>query len=133
MTKVERVLAAIADPERRDQARQLDALFRATTGWQPRLWAAKMIGYGQYHYRYDSGRQGDFLACGFSPLARKFSIHILPGYSDFDQITARLGKFKRGKSCWYVNTLADIDLDVLADLIRAGLDDLATHWPVQAT
>ncbi len=133
MTKVAAALAAIPDPGRRDQARALDALFRATTGWQPRLWGAKMIGYGQYHYRYESGRQGDFLACGFSPLAQKFSIHILPGYTDFPNIAARLGKVKRGKSCWYVNKLDDIDLKVLAELIDAGLDDLATHWPVQAT
>jgi len=134
MTDVEAALSAIPKPAMQADARILNDIFSATTGWQPRMWGVKMFGYGEYHYTYDSGRQGDFLATGFSPGAAKFSLHILPGYQDYDDITARLGKFKRGKSCWYVNKLADIDLDVLRDLIRAGLADLEkTGWPVKAS
>ncbi|MEX0318792.1 MAG: DUF1801 domain-containing protein [Ruegeria sp.] len=114
-------------------ARQLDALFRKVTGFQPLMWGPSIIGYGQYHYRYKSGREGDFLATGFSPRKSAHSIYIMPGYADFDDILARLGKHKIGKSCLYVNKLADIDMDVLADLIRAGLKDLNTYWPVQPT
>ncbi len=119
------------EPARRcAEAHRLDRLFRDVTGWSPRLWRANLIGYGAYHYRYASGREGDFLATGFSPLTTRHSIHILPGYADHDAILARLGKHRTGRSCVYVNTLADIDLDVLAELIRAGLDDLRTHWPI---
>lgn len=92
-----------------------------------------MVGYGRYHYRYKSGREGDFLATGFSPRKAAHSIYIMPGYTDFGGILARLGKHRLGKSCLYVNKLADIDLDVLAELVRAGLDDLDRLWPVNPT
>jgi hypothetical protein len=94
------------------------------------MWGPTMIGYGQYHYRYDSGREGDFLATGFSPRKANLSIYILPGYADFGPILSRLGKHRTGKSCLYVNRLADIDLAVLEELIRAGLEDLGRRWPV---
>lgn len=89
-----------------------------------------MIGYGAYHYVYDSGREGDFLATGFSPRKTNLVVYIMPGYADFGDILARLGKHKLGKSCLYINKLADIDESVLEELIRAGLDDLASRWPV---
>jgi len=130
MSEVEALIGAIDNQNRQRDARALDALFRKVTGWQPRLWSGRMIGYGRYHYRYESGREGDCLATGFAVQKSKFSIYIMPGYNDFAEITARLGKHKRGKACLYVNKLADIDQDALADLIRAGLDDLARRWTV---
>lgn len=124
---------AVDHPTRRADAMALDRLFRRVTGFQPRMWGPTIIGYGQYHYRYATGREGDFLATGFSPRKANLSIYILPGYADFGDLLARLGKHKIGKSCLYVNKLADINLEVLEELIRAGLADLATHWPVQPT
>ncbi|NDW53078.1 DUF1801 domain-containing protein [Aliiroseovarius sp. PrR006] len=126
-------IAAIEPTSRREDALALDRLFRAVTGFQPVMWGPSIIGYGQYHYVYDSGRQGDFLATGFSPRKARHSIYIMPGYADFGDILARLGKHKMGKSCLYVNKLADIDLEALAELIRAGLADLNQKWPVQPT
>ncbi|WP_342070423.1 DUF1801 domain-containing protein [Yoonia algicola] len=124
---------SVDHPTRQADARTLDKLFHDITGWQPRMWGPSIIGYGQYHYTYDSGRQGDFLATGFSPRQANLSIYIMPGYADFDTILARLGKHKIGKSCLYVNKLADIDLAVLKELIRAGLADLRERWPVTPT
>lgn len=95
------------------------------------MWGPGMIGYGRYHYIYDSGREGDFLATGFSPRKAHLAIYIMPGYADFSGILARLGKHKTGKACLYVNKLADIDMSVLEDLVRAGLQDLADKWPVR--
>ena len=92
-----------------------------------------MIGYGEYHYVYDSGREGNFLATGFGIGARQFSIYILPGYSEFPDIAARLGKHSKGKSCWYISRLPDVDEEALRDLIRAGLQDLDAMWPVKGT
>ena len=120
------------EPKARDALR-LDRLFREVTGFQPVMWGEAIVGYGRYHYRYKSGREGDFLATGFAPRKSALSIYIMPGYADFGNILNRLGKHKIGKSCLYVNKLADIDQDVLAELIRAGLDDLASHWPVEPT
>jgi len=127
---VESFLAGIEPPARQEEARRLDALFRRITGFEPVMWGASMIGYGRYHYRYDSGREGDFLATGFSPRKASHSIYILPGYADFSPILQRLGKHSTGKSCFYVKRLSDIDLDVLGELIAAGLSDLAKRWPV---
>jgi hypothetical protein len=118
-------------PERRcREARALDTLFRATTGFEPRMWGRSIVGYGRYHYRYDSGREGDFMATGFSPRKAALSIYILPGYADFGVILNDLGKHRVGKSCLYINHLTDVDQDVLAQLIRAGLDDLRSRWAV---
>lgn len=124
-------IASVEPPAKQEDARALDHLFRDVTGFEPVMWGPSIIGYGRYHYRYDSGREGDFLATGFSPRKARHSIYIMPGYADYGDILARLGKHKMGKSCLYVNKLADIDLEVLADLIRAGLRDLDKTWPVQ--
>ncbi|WP_170606102.1 DUF1801 domain-containing protein [Ruegeria arenilitoris] len=122
------------EPEKKAQeARTLDALFRRVSGFSPVIWGSSIVGYGQYHYRYSSGREGDFLATGFSPRKAAHSIYIMPGYNDFNYILSRLGKHKMGKSCLYVNKLSDIDLDVLSELILAGLEDLNTRWPVKPT
>lgn len=118
--------------DRKTDVQRLDAIFRDVTGWNPKLWG-KLIGYGQYHYVYGSGREGDFLATGFTPRAKDYSLHILPGYSDFPDIAARLGPHSRGKSCWYIKRLQDIDEAALRDLIRAGLEDLSAKWPIDGT
>jgi hypothetical protein len=97
------------------------------------MWGPTMVGYGQYHYRYASGREGDFLATGFSPRKANLSIYIMPGYQDYGAILKRLGKHKTGKSCLYINTLGDVDIDVLEDLIRAGLKDLGEIHEVTPT
>ena len=126
-------IAAVEHPTRRADAVALNAMFRDITGWQPRMWGPSMIGYGAYHYTYDSGRSGDFLATGFSPRKSNMSIYIMPGYADFSDILARLGKHKIGKSCLYINKLADVDMNVLQELVRAGLKDLGAKWPVRPT
>lgn len=130
---VKAFLDAVEPARKREEARQLDELFRKVTGWQPRMWGPSMVGYGEYHYTYASGREGDFLATGFSPRKAKHSIYIMPGYGDYGPILERLGKHSIGKSCLYVNTLADIDLDVLAELIEFGLRDLAEKFPVKGS
>ncbi|TGY87196.1 DUF1801 domain-containing protein [Marinicauda algicola] len=126
-------LAAVEPERRRAEAVELDTLFRRVTGWQPRMWGPSMIGYGQYHYRYERGREGDFLATGFSPRKARHSIYILPGYEDHSAILARLGRHARGKSCLYVTRLEDIDLDVLAELIEAGVRNLSRKYEVTPT
>ncbi|MEH6835403.1 MULTISPECIES: DUF1801 domain-containing protein [Falsihalocynthiibacter] len=119
--------------KKRADAVELDALFRRVTGFDPVMWGPSIVGYGRYHYQYESGREGDFLATGFSPRKANFSIYILPGYADFSDILASLGKFKIGKSCLYFNKLADIDVAILERLISAGLKDLNTRWPLNSS
>lgn len=123
-------LSQVEPDRRREDGQVLLSLFQQVTGFDPVMWGPSIIGYGRYHYVYDSGREGDYLATGFSPRKANLSIYIMPGYQDYSSILARLGKHKMGKSCLYVNKLADIDLDVLEELIRAGLKDLDRIWGV---
>lgn len=127
---VQSFLEAVEHPKRREDALVLDALFRRIIGFEPKMWGPSIVGYGGYHYKYESGREGDFLATGFSPRKANLSIYIMPGYQDYSSILARLGKHKLGKSCLYVNKLEDIDLAVLEELILTGLSDLGKIWPV---
>lgn len=131
--EVETFLDAVEPEGRREDARRLDTLFREVTGWRPVLWSPGILGYGRYDYRYDSGRTGSFLATGFAPRKARMVVYILPGYTDFGPILDRLGPYRKGKSCLYLTRLSRVDEVALRDLIRAGLDDLATHWPVQPT
>lgn len=128
---VQDFLSAVEHPVRRANALELLELFQRVTGFEAKMWGPSIIGFGRYHYRYQSGREGDFLATGFSPRASNLSIYIMPGYQDYSEILSRLGKHKLGKSCLYVNKLADIDTGVLEELIRAGLAELEKIWPVE--
>ena len=120
-------------PQRRqDEARALDAVFRAATGFTPQVWTGSIVGYGAYDYTYASGRSGSWMATGFAPRKAKLSIYIMPGYTDFGPILDRLGPHSKGKSCLYLTRLDRVDIDVLSELITAGVRDLATHWPVRA-
>ncbi len=123
-------LETVEPAQRRRDGEALLGFFEDVTGFSPLMWGPSIIGYGRYHYVYDSGREGDFLATGFSPRKASLSIYIMPGYQDYSDILSRLGKHKLGKSCLYVNKLDDIDMDVLAELVQAGLKDLDRKWPV---
>ena len=129
----EEFIAAIEPEKRRDEARILVDVFRKATGWEPVMWGPTIIGFGQYHYKYESGREGDFLATGFSPRKAKLSIYVMPGDTDYSEILSRLGKHGMGKSCLYINKLADIDLDVLGELVATGVRDLAKQFPVTSS
>lgn len=124
-------LAQVEPERRRADAQRLDEIFREVSGFEPRMWGPSILGYGRYHYKYESGREGDFLATGFAPRKANLVIYIMPGYTDFSAILARLGKHKIGKSCLYINKMDDIDLGALKELIAAGIEDLGRHWPVE--
>ncbi|MBT55774.1 MAG: hypothetical protein CMF72_20550 [Mameliella sp.] len=126
-------LAGVEPARRREDALVLDRLFREVTGWRPVIWGASMVGYGCYAYTYASGHSGQSLATGFAPRKAKMVVYIMPGYTDYSAILSRLGPHNLGKSCLYLGALSKVDLDVLAELIRAGLRDLAGHWPVEAS
>ena len=123
-------LGEVEPERRREEGQRLLALFQEVTGWEPVLWGASIVGFGRYHYRYESGREGDYLATGFSPRKAKLSVYILPGYQDYSDILSRLGPHGLGKSCVYITRLEQVDEAVLAELIRAGLRDLEKIYPV---
>ena len=124
-------LAAVEHPARRADALALDQLFRDLTGFEPVIWGTSIVGYGRYHYTYKTGRQGDFLACGFAAQKARLSLYIMPGYQDMGDLMGRLGKHKTGAACLYINKLADVDMAVLEQIIRRGLEQLNAIWPVE--
>jgi hypothetical protein len=122
-------IATVPNETRKADALQLLEIMTRLTGCEPRMWGATLIGFGEYHYKYESGREGDFMRTGFSPRKANLVVYIIPGYSQYGDILDRLGKHKLGKSCLYINKLADVDMAVLEELIRAGLDDMAQKYP----
>jgi len=113
--------------------RRLDGLvlldwFEKVTGFEPVMWGTSIVGFGRYHYVYDSGRSGDSLMTGFSPRKASMSVYIMPGYQDMTHHLEKLGKHKHGKSCLYINKLADVDLDVLALMVGEGLEYLKANY-----
>lgn len=114
-------IAAVPDPRRRDEAAVIDAMHRRVTGCEPKLWGPSIIGYGSYHYKYESGREGTMCRGGFSPRKAAMTVYLMGNYCNHqakaDELFARLGKHKVGKSCLYINKLDDLDLAVLERLI----------------
>jgi hypothetical protein len=125
----ESLIASIEPPERRAEAGRLLAIFAEVTGFSPKVWNG-MIGFGRYDYEYASGHKGTMFATGFAVRKAEIVLYIMPGYADFSAILADFGPHKIGKSCLYLKRLAGINENALRKLIRAGLDDLATRWPV---
>ena len=123
-------IQGVEHPTRRADGMALLELMTKITGWEPCMWGASIVGFGSYHYKYESGREGDCHRTGFSVRKANLVIYIMPGYTDFSEILSRIGKYKMGKSCLYINKLADIDLTVLEELVRAGLDDMAKKYPL---
>jgi hypothetical protein len=117
---VQAFLDRIADPARRAECEQLNALLAAATGAPAKLWGADMVGFGAYHYRYDSGREGDWMLAGYSPRKAELSIYVMAGLERFPALLAKLGRHRHGKSCLYVQSLAAIDLGVLRALVEAS-------------
>jgi hypothetical protein len=111
-------IAAIPEAPRRADAQALLNLMQAATGEEPRLWGPSIIGFGSYHYRYETGREGDTLIVGFSPRKPATVLYGLRAAPDVDSLLDKLGKHTSGKGCVYIKKLADVDQKVLAELIR---------------
>ncbi|MDE2848258.1 MAG: DUF1801 domain-containing protein [Gemmatimonadota bacterium] len=126
---VEAFIDAVDHPRRREDARTLLDLMQRVTGEQPVMWGPSIVGYGSYHYRYASGQEADWPVVGFSPRKQNLSIYIMTGFEASDALLSRLGKHKTGKSCLYVNKLADVDLDVLEKLVRASVAEMKRRYP----
>lgn len=119
-----------APEKKREDSYALIDLMRDITGEEATMWGTSIVGFGSYHYVYESGREGDMPLAGFSPRSAKFSLYIMAGFSKYEDILARLGKHKIGKSCLYINKLADVDMDVLRELISQSVAHVREKYPV---
>lgn len=120
---------AVENPVRRADAQTVCAMLERITGESPKMWGASIIGFGSYHYRYDSGHEGDMCRLGFSPRKAQLVLYVLSDTPDEAEKLARLGKHKTGKSCLYINKLADVDMAVLEDIARDALADMNAKYP----
>ena len=121
-------LDAVENPRRRADARQLLDLMQTVTGESPKMWGPSIVGFGKYQFRYASGREGDSLVVGFSPRKQNLVIYIMPGFSDYGELLGKLGKFRTGRSCLYVNKLDDVDLQLLEQLVRESVEEMKRRY-----
>ena len=121
-------MAAISDRAMRADAKKVAAMMRRVTGKRARMWGPSIVGYGSYHYRYASGREGDFMITGFSPRKQALTLYIMPGFSRFDTLMSKLGKHRTGKSCLYIRRLADVDETVLEQIIADSVGHIRAHY-----
>jgi len=119
-------LDAIPDESRRRDCRTVVKIMKKATNAQPRMWGPAIVGFGHYHYKYDSGREGDWFQAGFSPRKKELTLYIMSGFPRHAALMAKLGKYKTGKSCLYIQQLADIDLGVLEELIQQSVKPLTS-------
>lgn len=122
-------LAGMPDQRKHADALALIELMRDVTGEKPRMWGPSIIGFGSYHYRYDSGHEGDSPIVGFSPRKAALVVYILTGFRGAEAMLSRLGKHTTGKSCLYVKCLADIDMGVLRELVETSVTEMRARYP----
>lgn len=121
-------LNEIDDKQKRADAKKIAALMRKVTGSKARMWGTAIVGFGNYHFKYASGREGDYMLTGFSPRKQNLAVYIMSGFKEFDSLMAKLGKHKTGKSCLYINQLEDIDLEILESIISRSVKYMRSKY-----
>jgi hypothetical protein len=111
------------EKKRRDCYRILD-LMKQVTGEEGRMWGDSIVGFGSYHYKYASGREGDWFLTGFSPRKQAITLYIMAGFDQYDDLMDKLGKYKTGKACLYVKRVEDVDIHTLRELVKQSVEHL---------
>jgi hypothetical protein len=117
---VDDFIAAVTNETRREDARTVLKLMQKVTGKKPKMWGGSIVGFDEYHYRYETGHEGDICMIGFSPRASALTLYTLADFAERDALLKQLGKHKTGKGCLYINKLADVDLKVLETIVRTA-------------
>lgn len=120
-------LNKIPDAQRREDCFTIAKLMEEATGSKPKMWGAAIVGFGSYHYKYASGREGDWLMTGFSPRKQDLTLYLMMGFANRGELMQQLGKHKTSKSCLYIKKLSDIHLPTLKKLIKASVKDLKAY------
>jgi hypothetical protein len=132
-TSVSSFIAAVENDARREDAKTLVRLFEKATGWKAKMWGPSIVGFGAYHYTYDSGHSGSICVVGFSPRKANLAIYV-SGFPGKAELLQKLGKHKGGlKQCLYINKLAEIDVAILEKILKAGVVETKKMWPVTAS
>jgi Domain of unknown function (DU1801) len=119
----------VADEQQRRDSRQIADMMERLSGHKPKMWGPSIIGFGSYHYKYESGREGDMCRIGFSPRKGNTVLYLVDGFLGHSELMAKLGKHKTGKSCLYIKRLSDVDESVLEQLCSESLKWMAQKYP----
>ncbi|HJS29686.1 MAG TPA: DUF1801 domain-containing protein [Anaerolineales bacterium] len=119
---VVKFLEKVEPEQKREDSFKLLGLMKKVTKSEPNMWGDSIIGFGDYHYKYASGREADWFAAGFSPRKQNLTLYLMSGFGGYEEVLSRLGKHSTGKGCLYIKKLDDIDLDVLEELVRKSVD-----------
>lgn len=125
---VEKFINSIDNEQRRNDSFEMLAMMEKITGHKAKMWGASLVGFDSYHYKYASGREGEWAITGFSPRKSAFTIYIMPGFTPYQKLMGNLGPHKTGKSCLYLKNLDAIDRDVLEQLIRSSVEDMRQKY-----
>ena len=126
---VESFLKSVENEKRREDSFVVLDLMKEVTGEEPTMWGTSIVGFGTYHYKYASGHEGDWMNVGFSPRKRNLTLYIMDGFSSYDSLLDKLGKYSTGKSCLYINKLEDVDQVVLKELVRQSVEAMSGTSP----
>ncbi len=120
---------AVKDKTKRDDSYQLIALMKKLMQAEPKLWGPSIIGFGSYHYKYDSGHEGDAPLLAFSPRANALTVYLSGNFEKRDELLTKLGKYKSEKGCIYIKKLADVDLAILEKMLMAHAKHIKKMYP----
>ncbi len=126
---IEFIETTVENPKKKADAYRLLDIFTETTGYKAKMWGPSIIGFGKYHYKYESGHEGDAPLVGFSPRKARISLYFATGDPKREELLDSFGKHKAGKACVYINKVADIDVDILKKLIKQSVEFLQKLYP----
>jgi len=121
---VETFLNSVPDDKKRQDSFTVLELMKQVTGKKPEMWGDSIVGFGSYHYKYASGREGDWFLTGFSPRKQNLTLYIMSGFDEYEQLLGKLGKHSTGKSCLYIKKIEDVDMDVLKELVKKSVEHM---------
>ena len=121
---VEAFLSGVTDEKKRQDSFAILELMKKVTGKEPEMWGESIVGFGAYHYKYASGREGDWFLTGFSPRAQNLTLYIMAGFDQYETLLSKLGKHSTGKSCLYIKKIEDIDINVLEELVKRSVEHM---------
>jgi hypothetical protein len=126
---VDDYLNSVEDDKKREASFKVKELMEDVTGEEARMWGESIVGFGHYHYKYASGREGEWMITGFAPRKRNLTLYIMSGFEEYDDLLDKLGEHSTGKSCLYINKLEDINMDVLRELVNKSVQHMKETNP----
>ena len=125
---VEGFLNSVEDEKKRQDSFTIMKLMKEITNSEPIMWGPSIVGFGNYQYEYESGRKGDWFLTGFSPRKQNLTLYIMPGFNRYEELMNKLGKYKTGKACLYINKLEDVDMNIIWELVKQSVEYLKKKY-----